>query len=103
MEENKIKPTITIPPEACLVLSNLKSIVSSSEISAANLNGYKIFVIQLVHMQDLCGNRRHFVTFCGMSLVPLNRLLLYSFRRIDLASRYGGTEYPFRFAIDRSG
>jgi hypothetical protein len=41
-------------------------------------------------MQDLCGSRKHFFTFCGMSLVPLNWLLLYFLRRIDLATRYGG-------------
>ena len=53
MEENKIKPTIAIPTEARLVFSKLKSIEFSSKIIAANLNGYEIFVIQLVHIQDL--------------------------------------------------
>ena len=63
MEENKIKPTIAIPTEARLVFSKLKSIEFSSKIIAANLNGYEILVIQLVHIQDLCGNRGHFCHF----------------------------------------
>jgi len=90
VEENKIKPTMAIPTEARLVFSKLKSIEFSSKIMAANLNGYEIFVIQLVHIQDLCGDESHFCHFSEMSLDPLNRLFLYSFRLIGLASGYGG-------------
>jgi hypothetical protein len=63
VEENKIKPTIAIPTEARLVFSKLKSVEFSSKIIAANLNGYEIFVIQLVHIQDLCGISSHFCHF----------------------------------------
>jgi hypothetical protein len=93
VEENKIKPTIPIPTEARLVFSKLKSIEFSGKIISANLNGYEIFVVQLVHIQDPCGNGSHFSPFCGMSLVPLIQLLPYSFGQICLASRYGGAVY----------
>jgi hypothetical protein len=63
VEEDKIKATIAIPAEARLVFSKLKSIEFSSKIIAANLNGYEILVVQLVHIQDLCGNRSHFCHF----------------------------------------
>ena len=83
---------MAIPTEARLVFSKLKPIEFSSKIMAANLNGYEIFVIQLVHIQDLCGDESHFCHFSEMSLDPLNRLFLYSFRQIGVASRYGGAE-----------
>ena len=90
MEENKIKPTMPIPTDARLVFSKLKSTEFSSEIIAANLNGYEILVIQLVHIQDLCGNSSHFCHFLrNESLVPLPRFFPYSFRKIGVASGYG--------------
>ena len=61
MEENKIKPTIAIPTEARLVFPELKSIKFPGLIFAANLYGYKIFIIELV--QDLRGDMSHFCPF----------------------------------------
>jgi hypothetical protein len=63
VEEDKIKPTIVIPTEARLVLPKLKFIEFSCKIIAANLNGYEIFIVQLVDVQDLCGDRSHFCHF----------------------------------------
>jgi len=56
VEEDKIKATIAIPTEARLVFSKLKSIEFASKIIPANLDGYEIFVVQPVDVQDLRGD-----------------------------------------------
>jgi hypothetical protein len=56
----------------------------------------------LIDGKDLCGDERNLAPlsrsdFLGalfkasgaLSLAPMNRLLLYSFREVDLAARYG--------------
>ena len=59
IEENKIKPTIVIPTEVRLVFPKLKSIEFAGIIFAPDLNGYEVFFIQLVDIQDLCGDMSH--------------------------------------------
>jgi hypothetical protein len=63
VEEDKIKPTMTVPTEAGHVFPEMKSIVFSCKIVATNLNGYKIFVIQFLNSQDLCGDTGHYCHF----------------------------------------
>jgi hypothetical protein len=55
VEENKIKATIAIPTEARLVFPKLNLSNFSAKIIPANLNGYEIFVVQLVDIQTFAG------------------------------------------------
>jgi len=52
-----------IPTEARLIFSKPEPTEFAWVIFSANLNGYEIFVVQLVDIQHLCGDRSHLRRF----------------------------------------
>ena len=59
----KIKPTIAIGAEVGLIFAEIEFIKCACIFFAPDLNGYEIFVVQLVDIQHLCGDRSHLRRF----------------------------------------
>jgi hypothetical protein len=61
----EIEPTIVIPTGVWLIFSKLESIEFAWIIFASDLNGYEIFIIQLINTKDFCGDGSHLRHFRG--------------------------------------
>jgi hypothetical protein len=103
----KVKPTIVVPPEVRLILSEAESLEVARIFLLTKENGDQILITEPIDIHDSRGNWSHLLLFLSqvMNVPSLNQLLPYFFRRVAPASWYGEnnvlrtTEGGFRISI----